>query len=98
LHLDPDHHANPRVQEAEASPSPPPVRVGRSASISEPESDVEGEDYNGESTEDGSSSHDQMVKKLVRLALASEYSRQPLRRSDITAKGGFDGHSHAAGF
>jgi melanoma-associated antigen len=32
-----------------------------------------------------------MVKKLVRLALASEYSRQPLRRSDITAKGAFDG-------
>jgi len=28
-----------------------------------------------------------MVKKLVRLALASEYSRQPIRRTDITAKG-----------
>lgn len=27
-----------------------------------------------------------MVKKLVRLALASEYSRQPLRRIDISAK------------
>ncbi|KAL8667295.1 MAG: hypothetical protein Q9202_000868 [Teloschistes flavicans] len=27
-----------------------------------------------------------MVKKLVRLALASEYSRQPIRRADITAK------------
>jgi len=27
-----------------------------------------------------------MVKKLVRLALASEYSRQPIRRSDIGAK------------
>jgi len=33
------------------------------------------------------SSHGQMVKKLVRLALASEYSRQPIRRTDITAKG-----------
>ncbi|PYH41498.1 MAGE-domain-containing protein [Aspergillus saccharolyticus JOP 1030-1] len=29
---------------------------------------------------------DVMVKKLVRLALASEYSRQPLRRTDISAK------------
>ena len=27
-----------------------------------------------------------MVKKLVRLALASEYSRNPIRRSDISAK------------
>lgn len=33
--------------------------------------------------------YDQMVKKLVRLALASEYSRQPVRRNDITAKGLF---------
>lgn len=33
--------------------------------------------------------YDQMVKKLVRLALASEYSRQPIRRNDITAKGSF---------
>ena len=28
-----------------------------------------------------------MTKKLVRLALASEYSRQPIRRTDIAAKG-----------
>lgn len=34
----------------------------------------------------GGSSHGQMVKKLVRLALASEYSRQAIRRIDITAK------------
>ena len=33
--------------------------------------------------------YEQMVKKLVRLALASEYSRQPIRRNDITAKGSF---------
>ena len=31
-------------------------------------------------------SQDQMVKKLVRLALASEHSRTPLRRADITAR------------
>jgi melanoma-associated antigen len=29
---------------------------------------------------------DVMVKKLVRLALASEYSRLPIRRADISAK------------
>ena len=27
------------------------------------------------------------MKKLVRLALACEYARQPIRRTDITAKG-----------
>jgi hypothetical protein len=27
-----------------------------------------------------------MVKKLVRLALASEYQRRPIRRADITEK------------
>ncbi|KAL2014779.1 hypothetical protein VTN00DRAFT_2304 [Thermoascus crustaceus] len=32
------------------------------------------------------SSTDVMVKKLVRLALASEYARQPIRRTDISAK------------
>ncbi|GLI72225.1 hypothetical protein PoHVEF18_000395 [Penicillium ochrochloron] len=32
------------------------------------------------------SSLDAMVKKMVRLALASEYSRLPIRRTDITAK------------
>ncbi|CAL5867636.1 uncharacterized protein PFLUO_LOCUS1855 [Penicillium psychrofluorescens] len=40
-------------------------------------------------SEDGSSapsSTDTMVKKMVRLALASEYARLPLRRSDISAK------------
>ena len=35
-----------------------------------------------------------MVKKLVRLALASEYSRIPIRRADISAKG-FRMHSQA---
>jgi hypothetical protein len=32
------------------------------------------------------SSLDVMVKKMVRLALASEYSRLPIRRTDISAK------------
>jgi hypothetical protein len=32
-------------------------------------------------------STEQMVGKLVRLALACEYSRQPIRRADIVTKG-----------
>ena len=35
------------------------------------------------------SNHEQMVKKLVRMALACEYSRQPIRRADIAAKGAY---------
>lgn len=44
----------------------------------------------GDEGEDGGdsapSSLDAMVKKLVRLALASEYSRLPIRRTDISTK------------
>ncbi|KAL1955330.1 hypothetical protein VTO42DRAFT_8670 [Malbranchea cinnamomea] len=44
-------------------------------------------DDNGDSSQyTQSPSHDAVVKKLVRLALACEYSRQPIRRTDITAK------------
>jgi hypothetical protein len=32
----------------------------------------------------------QLVKKLVRLALACEFSRQPIRRADISTKGWFE--------
>lgn len=32
------------------------------------------------------SSNDAMIKKMVRLALASEYSRLPIRRTDISTK------------
>ena len=39
------------------------------------------------STVDEPNPQDQMVKKLVRLALASEHSRIPLRRAEITSKG-----------
>ncbi|GAD96489.1 conserved hypothetical protein [Paecilomyces variotii No. 5] len=48
-------------------------------------------DESGDSDSSGSeveapSVVDVMVKKMVRLALASEYSRQPIRRTDISAK------------
>ncbi|KAL8805200.1 MAG: hypothetical protein Q9223_005358, partial [Gallowayella weberi] len=78
-----------RRSQADPSPSPPPTRRRSSP----PASDVSSEDeaYDGGAAAEGStqmagSSHEQMVKKLVRLALASEYSRQPIRRTDITAK------------
>ncbi|KAL7268520.1 hypothetical protein RUND412_008856 [Rhizina undulata] len=37
---------------------------------------------------DGAATHNrnQLVKKLIRFALASEYTRQPIRRSDISSK------------
>ena len=47
----------------------------------------DGEDYDDEGLDGADGSGEQMIKKLVRLALASEYSRQPLRRAEITAKG-----------
>ncbi|KAL4751847.1 hypothetical protein BDW72DRAFT_202743 [Aspergillus terricola var. indicus] len=47
----------------------------------------ESEDDSGDdSTSRAPSSTDVMVKKLVRLALSSEYSRQPIRRVDISNK------------
>lgn len=41
----------------------------------------------GVETQTNSADLDQMVKDLVRLALACEYSRLPIRRSDIAVKG-----------
>ncbi|CAL8576362.1 hypothetical protein XPA_002248 [Xanthoria parietina] len=78
-----------RSQQAEPSPSPPPTRRRPSPAASDASS-VDGA-YDGGAALDGEtqgagSSHEQMVKKLVRLALASEYSRQPIRRADITTK------------
>ncbi|KAL9003383.1 MAG: hypothetical protein Q9188_003732 [Gyalolechia gomerana] len=79
-----------RRAQTETSPSPPPTRRRPSPAASDVSS--AGETYGndtavGGGTQSPSSTHEQMVKKLVRLALASEYSRQPIRRADITAKG-----------
>lgn len=47
----------------------------------------------------GEMNKDRLVKKFVRLALASEYTRQPLKRGDITSKGWFvGGFSFLGGF
>jgi len=51
-------------------------------------SDAEEEDYAGgeASATQGDGNFDVMVKNMVRLALACEYSRTPIRRGDISAK------------
>ncbi|KAK6002705.1 hypothetical protein QM012_001455 [Aureobasidium pullulans] len=51
-------------------------------------SDVDEDDFAGgeASTAQGDGNFEAMVKNMVRLALACEYSRTPIRRNDITAK------------
>ncbi|KAL4880069.1 MAGE family-domain-containing protein [Aspergillus karnatakaensis] len=71
--------------EASASPAttqPQPQRRARREATPE-----ESENESGDgATLRTPSSTDVMVKKLVRLALSSEYSRQPIRRADISNK------------
>lgn len=76
----------------DASPSPTPTRRRISNQPDEPDPVLSGEDDQNDDDPDGditggADSQGQMVKKLVRMALASEYSRNPIRRQDITAKG-----------
>ncbi|CEN60035.1 hypothetical protein ASPCAL02476 [Aspergillus calidoustus] len=47
---------------------------------------VDESEYDSDAEVRAPTSTDVMVKKLVRLALSSEYSRQPIRRSDISNK------------
>lgn len=70
-------------EEDEESPddSPQPATQRRREQAS-PEDDA----FNGDGGTQADSSQDQMVKKLVRLALASEYQRRPIRRADISEK------------
>ncbi|KAL2043231.1 hypothetical protein N7G274_004291 [Stereocaulon virgatum] len=75
-----------RRAQAEPEAPPPPTRRRRSPSVSEASSIDEEVDGEADGDTQAGSSHDQMVKKLVRLALASEYSRQLVRRTDITSK------------
>lgn len=63
---------------------PPPRRRQRSASTSSAASDASSAEAN--STQAPETSYETHVKKLVRLSLAAEYSRTPIRRTDISAK------------
>ncbi|KAK5937069.1 hypothetical protein PMZ80_010609 [Knufia obscura] len=60
--------------------STPPSDVSRS------DNDASDNDADADPAADTQSQSKTMIKKLVRLALSSEYARQPLRRTDITAK------------
>ena len=51
--------------------------------------DVEEEDDTIMGLDGDEDSQEQLVKKLVRYALACEFQRLPIRRSGITEKGGF---------
>ena len=89
----------------EASPpaSPPPSQRrnihtrrrrtdGEATDVASDSSAGEGDtQLNGTLTQDtgDGSTRSQMVKKMVRLALANEYARQPIRRADIGVKGQF---------
>lgn len=71
--------------EDEVSASPEPATQRRRTTTHN--NDIDDSGFAGD---DGAahsdSSVDQMVKKLVRLALACEYQRKPIRRADITEK------------
>ncbi|KKA25464.1 hypothetical protein T310_0488 [Rasamsonia emersonii CBS 393.64] len=77
---------------AAASESDDVVPANRRRRMDSEEEEEEEEENDDESaaSSDGEtrtpSNIDMMVKKLVRLALASEYSRLPIRRTDISAK------------
>lgn len=76
-------------QEINHEDSPEPTRQRRDETAEASEVD-EADDSTmniRDATTSGPPPLDQMTKKLVRLALATEFTRQPLRRADITSKG-----------
>ena len=88
------------ASEAGSDDSPePPRRRQRSNSDSPPSSVGSGAE---EEADDGATQAETqkktLVKKLVRLALASEYSRIPLRRADISTKIFKDGNQNGRQF
>ncbi|TKA61998.1 hypothetical protein B0A55_10248 [Friedmanniomyces simplex] len=79
--------AEPEAEEQdEASPEPATQRRRRTAQHQH-QSDDDDTGYGNDNGDSNSNSNmEQMVKKLVRLALACEYSRQPIRRQTIREK------------
>ncbi|KAL2843625.1 MAGE family-domain-containing protein, partial [Aspergillus pseudoustus] len=84
----PPEESQSSADEANSSPDPP--TQSKTQRQRRPRTEASGEsEY--DSAADGANfraptSTDVMVKKLVRLALSSEYSRQPIRRVDISNK------------
>jgi len=65
-------------ESTEASPEP---AIQRRRITDEDEGDVYGNNTGGTNE-----SHEQMVKKLIRLACSNEYRRGPIRRAEISEK------------
>ncbi|KAL6234396.1 hypothetical protein BDW75DRAFT_164635 [Aspergillus navahoensis] len=77
----------PQSSEDESAPSEPATQLNNQRRIRIRVSPDQSDDDNGgDSDFRAPNSIDVMVKKLVRLALSSEYSRQPIRRVDISNK------------
>lgn len=75
------------AQSPEAQPQPQRRRVTPPSSpeASEQEDRTDA-NFGGAANGTSNSNHDQAVKKIVRLALACEYQRRPIRRTDIGGK------------
>ncbi|KAI9817715.1 MAG: hypothetical protein M1826_001471 [Phylliscum demangeonii] len=73
---------------SDRGPRSPPQPQGRRPreSMADDDSRTDPAPVGDDSHADGASSTVQMVKKMVRLALACEYARQPIRRADIGLK------------
>ncbi|ETI28225.1 hypothetical protein G647_00674 [Cladophialophora carrionii CBS 160.54] len=87
---EPPQRAQRRQRQRSSSseqPQRPQQQTQRREQSSSPEdSDAPSSPGRGEGGGRGHSAENVLIKKLVRLALATEYSRTPLRRSDISAK------------
>ncbi|KAK0344834.1 hypothetical protein LTR91_009161 [Friedmanniomyces endolithicus] len=73
-------------REDEDDGSPEPATQGRRRTTQNDYHSDEDDTGYGNGNGDNDSNAEQMVKKLVRLALACEYSRQPIRRQTIREK------------
>ncbi|PYH71515.1 MAGE domain-containing protein [Aspergillus vadensis CBS 113365] len=76
---------SPSEEDDVPTPATQRRRVAAAHSEDEDDSDADGDGDDAYDTR-APSSTDVMVKKMVRLALASEFSRLPIRRSDISVK------------
>ena len=72
----------PEVEEPSDSSPEPATQRRRTTNL-----DSDNEEFTGDATRTAiQGDHEEMVKKLVRLALACEYQRRPIRRIDVGEK------------
>lgn len=70
----------------DASPISSPEPATQRRRITPPDEDEDAYASDNATTRTSDSSLDTLVKKMVRLALACEYQRRPIRRADISEK------------